>query len=92
VNSGGPGGGPDLDIVNVAEGALDAPALSVSGDQLRLKNAECAGPSGGYTFVNDIYRWKLSGNTLTLTTVKAGCPDKVEETMLTSSPWTRSGN
>lgn len=40
-----------------------------------------------------IWRFHEKGRPmLRLTTVQAGCPDKVEETVLTSSPWTRSGN
>jgi hypothetical protein len=43
----------------------------------------------GYAFYDNEYRWELSGSTLTLTTVKNDCPDRVAETILTSRPWTK---
>ena len=90
ANSGGPDDGPVLSIVNTKTGPLEGPALQVVGDELRLSNEECAAATGD-TFVSSAYRWKLQGKALRLTTVKAGCPDKVAETILTSHALRRTG-
>jgi hypothetical protein len=67
---------------------LEEPKLGVDGDVLELNDEECA-QTTGYVFYDNEYRWELSGTTLTLTTVKNDCPDRVAETILTSEPWTK---
>ena len=66
-------------------GSLEAPKLSVTGERLRLIREECAGDQ----FVNTTYRWARDGNTLRLTKLGGGCPDKVAETILTARPLTK---
>jgi hypothetical protein len=85
TETGGPDNGPTLNIVNPAHGSLESPKLTVSGDRLRLSGEECAGASG-YSFVETTYRWAVSGNTLRLTKLDGGCPDKIAETILTARP------
>lgn len=80
--------GSFLAINHPTEGTLEEPVLTVDGDVLKLENEECAQQTG-YTFYDNEYRWELSGSTLTLTTVKNDCPDRVAETILTSRPWTK---
>jgi hypothetical protein len=86
---GGVDDGPALTILRPPSDPLEVSKLSVSGDTLTLSDEECAPskPSGKETLVTSRYRWKLEGKTLTFTTLKAGCPDKVAETILTSEPW-----
>jgi hypothetical protein len=81
--------GPSLAILRPPSDTLEVSKLSVSAGTLTLSNEECApsDPSGTETFVTSTYRWKLEGRKLRLTTVKAGCPDKVAQTILTSEPW-----
>ena len=85
TDTGGPDNGPTLNIVNVTMGSLEAPKLSVTGERLRLSQEECAGDQ----FVNTTYRWARNGNTLRLTKLGGGCPDKVAETILTARPLTK---
>ena len=59
----------------------------MDGDTLVLEDEECA--ATGTTTFNNEYTWELSGSTLTLTTVKNDCPDRVAETILTSHPWAK---
>ena len=80
--------GTFLAINHPTEGTLEEPGLTVDGDVLQLNDEECAQPSG-YVFYDNEYRWELSGSTLTLTTVKNDCPDRVAETILTSAPWSK---
>jgi len=89
TKDGGPDNAPTLAIRRAPSlDTLESPTLSVSGDTLTLSNEECApsDPGGSLTFVTSTFRWKLDGETLRLTTVKKGCPDKVAETILTSQP------
>lgn len=78
--------GSFLAINHPTEGTLEQPELVVDGDVLKLMNEECA---VGSTLYDNEYRWELSGSTLTLTTIENQCPDRVAETILTSSPWTK---
>jgi hypothetical protein len=80
--------GSFLAINHPTEGTLEEPKLMVDGDVLKLDDEECA-QTTGYAFYDNEYRWELSGSTLTLTTVKNDCPDRVAETILTSRPWTK---
>lgn len=91
-NTGGPDGGPFLaiDSADEAFGNLEAPALRVEGDRLRLLDEECAA-GGEQKFYNNEYRWKISGGELRITTVANQCSDRVAETILTSRPWTKAG-
>jgi hypothetical protein len=86
---GGVDDGPALTILRPPSDPLEVSKLSVSGDTLTLSDEECAPskPGGKETLVTSRYRWKLEGKSLTFTTLKAGCPDKVAETILTSQPW-----
>jgi hypothetical protein len=89
ATSGAPDGGPALSIKPSTQGnALEAPGLTVDGDTLKLEQEECEQKTG-YVFYDNEYSWKLDGSTLTLTTVKNQCPDRVAETILTSHPWTK---
>jgi hypothetical protein len=79
----------DFLALNGSDGeTLEEPKLTVDGDALKLQDEECAQHTG-YAFYDNEYRWELSGSTLTLTTVKNDCPDRVAETILTSRPWTK---
>jgi hypothetical protein len=80
--------GSFLAIDHPSEGTLEEPGLTVDGDVLTLEDEECAQTTGSVFYDNE-YRWTLSGSTLTLTTVKNDCPDKVAEAILTSQPWTK---
>jgi hypothetical protein len=91
ATSGAPDDGPALAINNPTKGNLEAPGLTVDGDTLVLEKEECAA-NGSTTFYDNEYSWKLSGSTLTLTTVKNDCPDHVAETILTSNPWTKQSS
>ncbi len=86
--SGGPEDGPFLAIDSADEdfGNLEAPSLHVDGDRLLLVKEECA-TGGEYQFHDNEYRWKLDGETLTITEVENRCPDEVALTILTSRPW-----
>lgn len=86
--SGGPDDGPFLAIDSADEdfGNLEAPSLRVAGDRLLLLKEECAA-GGESEFYDNEYRWKLDGETLTLTEVENQCPDEVALTILTSRPW-----
>ena len=89
ATSGAPDGGPALSIrPTTHEDALEAPGLTVDGDTLKLEQEECEQKTG-YVFYDNEYSWKLDASTLTLTTVKNDCPDRVAETILTSHPWTK---
>jgi hypothetical protein len=90
ATSGGPDGGPVLEIRSADEkvGDLEGPSLSVDGDRLLLKNEECA-QEVGYTFYDNEYSWKLEGSALTIDTVENQCADRVAETILTAEPWTK---
>jgi hypothetical protein len=88
ATSGAPDGGPALAINHPTKGNLEAPGLMVDGDTLVLEDEECAA-TGTTTFYDNEYTWEVSGSTLTLTTMKNDCPDRVAETILTSHPWTK---
>jgi hypothetical protein len=80
--------GSFLAIDHPTHGTLEEPGLTIDGDVLKLNDEECA-QTTGYAFYDNEYRFELSGSTLTLTTVKNDCPDRVAETILTSQPWTK---
>ena len=90
-NTGGPDDGPFLAIDSADEnfGNLEAPALEVEGDRLRLLEEECAA-GGEQNFYDNEYQWAITGGQLTITTVTNQCPDLVAETILTSRAWTRT--
>jgi hypothetical protein len=88
ANSGGLNNGPVFAIANTESGALEGPSFGVNGDRILLHREECAA-GGDVHFYENVYRYKLSGETLVLTKVKNACPDKVALTILTSEPWTR---
>jgi len=75
-------------IEHPEKGQLEGPGLRVDGDRFLLEDEECAQDTG-YVFYDNEYSWTLEGSTLTLTTVKNDCPDRVAETILTSNPWTK---
>jgi hypothetical protein len=87
ANTGGPGNGPALTIVNDELGALESSHLGVAGQRLVLHDEECAATGEP---VQSEYSWAVSGKTLTLTGAKGGCPDKVAATLLTANAWTRT--
>jgi hypothetical protein len=89
-NTGGPDDGPFLAIDSADEdfGNLEAPALRVEGNRLRLVQEECAA-GGAQNFYDNEYQWEITGGELTITTVTNQCPDRVAETILTSRAWTR---
>jgi hypothetical protein len=86
--SGGPHGGPVLALKGPDNETLEGPDLAVDGDRLKLLDEECEEKSG-YVFYDNEYGWILEGSTLTVTTVKNQCPDRIAETILTSRPWTK---
>jgi len=91
TSDGGPDNAPALTILRPPSDPLESSRLSTSAGTLTLNQQECAptDPGGQYTLVTSSYQWKLTGRTLRLTTVKAGCPDKVADTILTARPWTK---
>jgi len=84
----GPDAGSFVAIDHPTHGTLEEPGLTIDGDVLKLTNEECA-QTAGSAFYDNEYRFELSGSTLTLTTVKNDCPDRVAETILTSNTWTK---
>ena len=90
-NTGGPDDGPFVAIDSADEnfGNLEAPALRVEGNRLRLVQEECAA-GGAQNFYDNEYQWEITGGELTITTVTNQCPDRVAETILTSRAWTRT--
>jgi hypothetical protein len=84
ADGGAPGGGPAFTIINDQLGTLESSQLEVAGDRIFLHNEECAGSPGP---VESEYRWRLTGQTLELTSVTTGCDDDVVLTLLTSEPW-----
>ena len=90
ANSGGIDNGRGLSLAFESRGSLENPAFAVSGDRITLLREECAA-GGNDRFYDNVYRWKVSGRTLRLTTVSNRCPDHVAETLLTVHPWTRTG-
>jgi hypothetical protein len=80
--------GSFLAIDHPTHGTLEEPGLTIDGDVLKLNDEECAQETG-YAFYDNEYSWTLEGSTLTLTTVKNDCPDRIAETILTSNPWTK---
>jgi hypothetical protein len=80
--------GSFLAIDHPTHGTLEEPGLTIDGDVLELNNEECAQTTGSAFYDNE-YRFELAGSTLTLTTVKNDCPDRVAETILTSNAWTK---
>lgn len=87
--SGGPSGGPALVIINDTLGSLEQPDLKIDGDHLLLGHEECASPGGPapYTYVSSEYMWSLVGQDLRMSTIRAGCPDRVASTLLTAETW-----
>jgi hypothetical protein len=80
--------GSFLAIDHPTHGTLEEPGLTIDGDVLELNDEECAQDTGSVFYDNE-YSWTLEGSTLTLTTVKNDCPDRVAETILTSNTWTK---
>ncbi len=91
TTSGGPTGGPALELINDALGSLEQPALRVQGHQLVLQREECASTMGAapYTYVTSEYSWSIVGRHLRLSPVRVGCPDHVSSTLLTAETWTK---
>ena len=88
ATTGAADGGPVLAIEHPEKGTLEGPGLRVDGDRFLFEDEECLQDTG-YVFYDNEYSWKLDASTLTLTTVKNDCPDRVAETILTSHPWTK---
>jgi hypothetical protein len=88
ATTGAADGGSVLAIKHPEKGLLEGPGLRVDGDRFLLEDEECAQDTG-YVFYDNEYSWRLTGSTLTLTTVENECPDHVAETILTSQPWTK---
>jgi len=84
----GPEAGTFLALTAPENDVLEEPGLKVDDDVLTLTQEECA-QEVGYAFYDNEYSWKLEGSTLTLTTVKNQCADRVAETILTSRPWAK---
>jgi hypothetical protein len=84
----GPEAGTFLALTAPEHDVLEEPGLKVDDDVLTLTQEECA-QEVGYAFYDNEYSWKLEGSTLTLTTVKNQCADRVAETILTSRPWAK---
>ncbi|MEA2472907.1 MAG: hypothetical protein QOE06_822 [Thermoleophilaceae bacterium] len=88
ANSGGPGNGPALTIVNDKLGSLESSHLEVAGGLLRIQGEECAVKGAP---VESEYVWFTKGKQLALKVAKNGCPDKIAATILTAHPWTKKG-
>ena len=86
ANSGGPGNGRVLTILNDDLGALEASNFGVAGQRILLHKQECAATGGE---VESEYTWKVEGDKLTFTGGEGACSDKVALTLLTANPWTR---
>ena len=80
ATSGASDDGPDWPSTTPRRGTSKKhPGLTVDGETLVLEDEECR-RRGTTTFYDNEYTWELSGSTLTLTTVKNDCPDRVAET------------
>jgi hypothetical protein len=90
ANSGGPNGSDAFTIANASLGPLESSPFSVQGNNILLHNEECDA-GGTATFYDNEYSYKLTGQTLTLTTIKNQCSDQVTRTILTSEPWRKTG-
>src|SRR4051794_38149619 len=89
AKSGGPNNGPAFTIANGSAGVLESSAFAVHRNQITLRNEEC-GAGGTTTVHTNVYSYRLQSKTLTFTTVKNSCSDKVAQTILTSEPWAKT--
>jgi hypothetical protein len=71
------------------EGESSLPRFS--GDQVTLAQEGCFVDGSGYKFYDNVYRYKVSGDTLRFTVVKNSCPDRHAESILTSRVFRRQG-
>ena len=62
----------------------------VEGSKITLRREGCFVKGSGYRLYDNVYRYAISGDTLTFTVVKNACKDRVAERILTARPFTRS--
>jgi len=91
TTDGGVDDAPTLSLFRDETDALESSTLTVKDDQFILTGQPCAKKDGGYAIVTSTYRFELTGRSLRLQTVEAGCEDRVEETILTSRALRRAG-
>jgi hypothetical protein len=76
------------DSEEALEGETSTPAFK--GDTVTLRHEGCLDESVGYKFYDNVYRYAVSGDTLTFKVVKNACPDRHAEAILTSQVFRRS--
>jgi hypothetical protein len=70
------------------EGETSTPV--VEGSKITLRREGCFVKGSGYRLYDNVYRYAISGDTLTFTVVKNACKDRVAERILTARPFTCS--
>ena len=75
------------DGAEALEGESSIPRFA--GDQVTLRQEGCLVDGSGYKFYDNVYRYKVSGDTLRFTVVKNSCPDRHAESILTSRTFKR---
>lgn len=85
ANTGGPGNGPRLTLINDQLGVLETSRIGVVEHRILLHEQECAAAPAP---VESEYTWQRSAQTLRFTAVKNGCKDQVAQTLLTTGSWT----
>jgi hypothetical protein len=89
------GGVNDAPVFQISDGAEAIEGESsiprFAGDQVTLRQEGCLVEGSGYKFYDNVYRYKVSGDTLRFTVVKNSCPDRYAESILTSRTFKRQG-
>jgi hypothetical protein len=70
------------------EGETSTPLFK--GDTVTLRHEGCLTEGADYRFYDNVYRYTVSGDTLTFKVVKNACPDRHAEAILTSRAFRRS--
>jgi hypothetical protein len=76
------------DSEEALEGETSTPVFD--GDTVTLRHEGCFTEGVGYRFYDNIYRYALSGDTLTFKVVKNACKDRHAEAILTSRVFRRT--
>ena len=84
-NSGGTNGGSAFTIKN-SRGVLESSSFSVEATKILLRQEECTAGDREHLYNNE-YGYRLAGRTLTFTTIRNRCRDRVAQTVLTSERW-----
>jgi len=76
------------DSTEAIEGETTTPVFKA--DTVTLRHEGCLEDGVGYRFYDNVYRYTVSGDTLTFKVVKNACPDRHAEAILTSRAFRRS--